>query len=112
MTNVHDNNFVLDFAPKTSILGHHHKNIVLYTAGWGFKFVPWLGKVLAEMATDPNLPLELQLELAPFSIERDGVLSYQDNKKSLTGSSGEAMFAARGEGAANNRTDARCTWRQ
>ncbi|OJD38024.1 amine oxidase (flavin-containing) [Diplodia corticola] len=45
-----NNMFVLDFVPKKYLDGGPEKSIMVYTAGWGMKFVPLLGKALAEMA--------------------------------------------------------------
>ncbi|KAH8738415.1 hypothetical protein BGZ61DRAFT_489329 [Ilyonectria robusta] len=49
-TNVFDNMFVLDFLPKEYLRGGPEKSIAIFTAGWAMKFVPLLGKALAEMA--------------------------------------------------------------
>ena len=38
--------FVLDFLPEA----RSNKRIVLFTGGWGMKFVPVIGKVLADLA--------------------------------------------------------------
>lgn len=42
--------FVLDFLPKEYLRGGPEKSIAIFTAGWAMKFVPLLGKALAEMA--------------------------------------------------------------
>lgn len=42
--------FVLDFLPKEYLRGGAEKSIAIFTAGWAMKFVPLLGKALAEMA--------------------------------------------------------------
>lgn len=51
-TNVFDNMFVLDYLPKEYLAGGAEKSVVVFTAGWAMKFVPLLGKALAEMALD------------------------------------------------------------
>lgn len=50
MTNALDNNFILDYLPSS--VGSGHKNVVVFTAGWAFKFTPLLGKILAQLAFD------------------------------------------------------------
>src|SRR5690349_11033821 len=42
--------FVLDYIPKEYLRGGPEKSVVVFTAGWAMKFVPLLGKALAEMA--------------------------------------------------------------
>ncbi|KAK4449751.1 putative peroxisomal sarcosine oxidase [Podospora aff. communis PSN243] len=49
-TNVSDNMFVLDYVPKEYLQGGPDKSVVVFTAGWAMKFVPLLGKALADMA--------------------------------------------------------------
>ncbi|KAH6623319.1 hypothetical protein F5144DRAFT_582947 [Chaetomium tenue] len=49
-TNVFDNMFVLDYIPKRYLGKGLEKSVVVFTAGWAMKFVPLLGKALAEMA--------------------------------------------------------------
>ncbi|KYK56460.1 hypothetical protein DCS_03460 [Drechmeria coniospora] len=49
-TNVFDNMFVLDFVPQEYLRGGPKDSVVVFTAGWAMKFVPMLGKALAEMA--------------------------------------------------------------
>jgi len=49
MSNVYDNNFVLDYLPPW-VPGN--TNVAIYTAGWGFKFTPMIGKVLKELVVD------------------------------------------------------------
>ncbi|KAL2133435.1 hypothetical protein VTI74DRAFT_2361 [Chaetomium olivicolor] len=65
-TNVFDNMFVLDFVPQKYLLGGPEKSVVVFTAGWAMKFVPLLGKALAEMA----LYGESKYALKEFSITR------------------------------------------
>ncbi|KAK3313026.1 hypothetical protein B0H66DRAFT_631959 [Apodospora peruviana] len=49
-TNVFDNMFVLDYIPQEYLCGGAEKSVIVFTAGWAMKFVPLLGKALAEMA--------------------------------------------------------------
>lgn len=42
--------FVLDYIPQEYLRGGPKDSVVLFTAGWAMKFVPLLGKALAEMA--------------------------------------------------------------
>jgi glycine/D-amino acid oxidase-like deaminating enzyme len=69
MANVRDNNFVLDFAPK-SVLGDYHKNVIVFTAGWAFKMIPLIGEILAELAIDGETKSDIEL----FRIDRPGIL--------------------------------------
>ncbi|EWY82632.1 hypothetical protein FOYG_14726 [Fusarium oxysporum NRRL 32931] len=65
-TNVFDNMFVLDFLPEKYLRGGAEKSIAIFTAGWAMKFVPTLGKALAEMA----LTGKSDYKLDEFSITR------------------------------------------
>jgi sarcosine oxidase/L-pipecolate oxidase len=67
MSNVSDNNFVLDHLPK-NITGH--KNVAIYTAGWGFKFAPMIGKVLKELVVDGKTDVDID----HFKISRPDIL--------------------------------------
>jgi len=67
MSNFHDNNFLLDYLPPT-IPGY--KNVAIYTAGWGFKFTPMIGKVLKELVVDGKT----DIDISHFKITRDMVL--------------------------------------
>lgn len=42
--------FVLDYIPQEYLHGGPKDSVILFTAGWAMKFVPLLGKALAEMA--------------------------------------------------------------
>jgi len=72
MSNVVDNNFVLDYLPS-SIEGY--KNVAVYTAGWGFKFTPMIGKVLKELVVDGRT----DVDICNFKITRKGVLKGSTN---------------------------------
>jgi len=79
MSNVVDNNFVLDFLPET-VPGY--KNVAIYTAGWGFKFTPMIGKVLKELVVDGKT----NVDISNFKISRKGILkgSSSKNKRSVS----------------------------
>jgi sarcosine oxidase/L-pipecolate oxidase len=68
-TNVVDNMFVLDCLPPT--VGAGHKNVALFTAGWGFKFVPMIGRVLSDLVIDGHT----NVNISQFTITRPGILS-------------------------------------
>jgi sarcosine oxidase/L-pipecolate oxidase len=68
-SNVVDNMFVLDTLPAS--VGAGHRNVVLFTAGWGFKFVPLIGRILGELV----LKGETSYDISRFAITRPGVLS-------------------------------------
>ncbi len=61
-----DNMFVLDYVPQEYLRGGPEDSVVIFTAGWAMKFVPLLGKALAEMA----LYGESKYALDKFSITR------------------------------------------
>ncbi|KAK6357701.1 hypothetical protein TWF718_002010 [Orbilia javanica] len=67
-TNVFDNMFVLDFVPEEYLRGGPKDSVMLFTAGWAMKFVPLLGKALAEMALQGKSSYMLE----QFSITRKG----------------------------------------
>jgi sarcosine oxidase / L-pipecolate oxidase len=58
--------FVLDFIPEKYLRGGQMDSVVIFTAGWAMKFVPLLGKALAEMALDGQSCYALE----QFSITR------------------------------------------
>ena len=59
--------FVLDFLPEA----RSNKRIVLFTGGWGMKFVPVIGEILADLAI--NGETEYSQLIKPWNINR-GVL--------------------------------------
>lgn len=65
-TNVYDNMFVLDYVPQDYLRNGSKNSVVVFTAGWAMKFVPLLGKALAEMALDGGSKYALE----EFSISR------------------------------------------
>lgn len=67
-TNVADNMFVLDLLPPS--VGPGHKNVAVFTAGWGFKFVPLIGRVLRDLVLDGQTTFDVKR----FAITRPGVL--------------------------------------
>ncbi|KAI1088079.1 hypothetical protein F5B19DRAFT_29487 [Rostrohypoxylon terebratum] len=65
-TNVFDNMFVLDYVPEEYLQGGAKDSVVVFTAGWAMKFVPLLGKALAEMSLNGKSKYALE----EFSIKR------------------------------------------
>ncbi len=63
-----DNLSVLDFMPQQYV--PYHKNVVLFTGGWAFKFIPLFGKVCAELAVYG----ETSHDISEFSIYRKGII--------------------------------------
>jgi glycine/D-amino acid oxidase-like deaminating enzyme len=52
-----DRELMLDFLPETI---NNNKNIVVYTAGWGGKFIPTIGDLISKMLADDLTPKEAQ----------------------------------------------------
>ena len=67
-TMVPDGGFVLDFAPGKFV--QNNRDVVIFAAGWGFKFVPLYGKMLADLAVNGTT----NYNITAFSINRSGVL--------------------------------------
>lgn len=63
-----DNLSVLDFMPEQFV--PYHKNIVLFTGGWAFKFIPLFGKICAELAMEGGS----DENISELSIHRKGIL--------------------------------------
>ena len=61
--------FVLDFLPEA----RSNNRIVLFTGGWGMKFVPVIGKILADLAIEGKTDAEYSQLIKPWNINR-GVL--------------------------------------
>ncbi len=95
-----DNMFVLDYLPKQYLRGGAEKSIVVFTAGWAMKFVPLLGKALAEMA----LHGESQYALDQFSVTRknpktgEGIIVESVNQASVAASA----FAFQGQASGSS----------
>jgi glycine/D-amino acid oxidase-like deaminating enzyme len=51
----------------------NHENILVYTAGWGAKFIPLLGKILSQLATEGKT----EYDISNFTID------YQSTKQSI-----------------------------
>jgi sarcosine oxidase/L-pipecolate oxidase len=66
--NVSDNMYVLDFLPPW--LGDGYRNMVVFTAGWGMKLTPLIGKILADLAISGAT----SYDISNFKITRPGVL--------------------------------------
>ncbi|RDB24912.1 hypothetical protein Hypma_008041 [Hypsizygus marmoreus] len=69
-TNVYDNMFVLDYIPDQLLPAltpsRRHNSIAVFTAGWGMKFVPLIGKILKELLVDGHT----QYDISQFKIDR------------------------------------------
>ncbi|KAF8965477.1 FAD/NAD(P)-binding domain-containing protein [Flammula alnicola] len=69
-TNVYDNMFVLDYIPDHLLpkeaLPRRSKSIAVFTAGWGMKFVPLIGRVLKELLVDG----ETAYDISQFKLDR------------------------------------------
>ena len=63
-TNLPDNMFVMDYIPT-------HRNVVVFTGGWGFKFVPLIGLILKQLLFDGGTPYDI----SHFKITRCGVIA-------------------------------------
>ncbi|RDI37590.1 FAD-dependent oxidoreductase [Aquicella lusitana] len=63
-----DNLSVLDFMPEKFV--PHHQNIVLFTGGWAFKFVPLFGKMCADLAVNGGT----EHDISELAINRKGVI--------------------------------------
>ncbi len=66
-TQAEDEDFILDFLPPSIPF---HKNVVLFTGGWGMKFVPLFGKICSELALDG----ETYHNIAKFSVQRPNLI--------------------------------------
>ena len=78
--------FVLDFVPKEYLGQGPEKSVVVFTAGWAMKFVPLLGKALAELA----LQGKSDYALKEFSITRKN----EEKKQSIIKESSKSNTAA------------------
>ena len=62
--NLCDNMFVMDYIPD-------HRNVVVFTGGWAFKFVPLIGLILKQMLFDE---VGTSYDVSHFKIDRPGVM--------------------------------------
>lgn len=69
-TNVFDNMFVLDYIPPNLLPPGEglEKTIAVFTAGWGMKFVPLIGRVLKELLVDGKT----NYDISRFKFDRSG----------------------------------------
>ena len=67
-TMVPDGGFVLDFAPPRFV--QHSEDVIIFVAGWAFKFVPLFGKILADLAVTGKT----SYNITAFSVNRPGIL--------------------------------------
>ncbi|MGD1059733.1 MAG: FAD-dependent oxidoreductase [Solirubrobacteraceae bacterium] len=66
--NLPDNLSVLDFLPAT--VGPGHENVAVFAGGWAFKFVPLVGKALADLVLEGETGFWPQ----EFRVARPGLL--------------------------------------
>jgi sarcosine oxidase/L-pipecolate oxidase len=66
-TNVVDNMYVLDFLPA-NINGHNR--VAVFTAGWAFKLVPLIGRILSQLVIDGTT----NYDISEFAITRPGII--------------------------------------
>ncbi|KAM7211207.1 putative peroxisomal sarcosine oxidase [Rhypophila decipiens] len=94
-TNVSDNMFVLDYIPKEYLHGGQEKSVVVFTAGWAMKFVPLLGKALAEMALHGKSGFEREQFSITRKDKKDRPILVDDNEDESRGDQlkGESSFA-------------------
>lgn len=57
LSDVPTKELIIDFAPDYI---PNHQNIVLYATGWAAKFVPFLGKILTDLALDGKTPYDIK----------------------------------------------------
>jgi len=60
--------YVLDFLPPS--VGDGHENVAVFTAGWGMKLVPLIGKILSELVLDGSTAYDI----SHFKITRPGII--------------------------------------
>lgn len=72
-TMVPDGGFILDFAPANIV--PHHEDIIIFAAVWGFKFVPFFGQILADLAIKEST----SYNITSFRINRPGILKPTNN---------------------------------
>ncbi len=56
LSKIANKELIIDFAPSYV---PNHKNIVIYVTGWAGKFVPFLGKILADLTLDGKTPVDI-----------------------------------------------------
>ncbi|MEG5048412.1 FAD-dependent oxidoreductase [Microcoleus sp. B4-C1] len=83
-TNTVDNNFVLDYLPEQ--VGTGHKNVAIFTAGWGFKFVPLIGRILKELVIDGHT----EYDISHFKITRKGIIGAPSKYQTVLRSGGSS----------------------
>jgi glycine/D-amino acid oxidase-like deaminating enzyme len=56
LSKIPNKELLIDFAPSSI---PNYKNIVIYATGWAAKFVPLLGKILADLSLDGHTPFDI-----------------------------------------------------
>ena len=95
--NLSDNMFVLDYIPEEYLCGGPEKSVAIFTAGWAMKFVPLLGKALADMVLKGGS----EFALKQFLITRNDL---DGNPILKSGDEPLCSFSARGQGAGSSLT--------
>ena len=78
-TMVPDGLFVLDFAPPQYV--QHSEDVIIFAAGWAFKFVPFFGKILADLAVTGTT----SYNITAFSVNRPGILVHANDGMTKSG---------------------------
>lgn len=63
LSTIPNKELLIDFAPKYV---PNHKNIVVYATGWAAKFIPFLGKIMSDLALDGHT----DFDISHFQLER------------------------------------------
>lgn len=61
LSKIPNKELLIDFAPD---FVPNHKNIVIYATGWAAKFIPFLGKILSDLALDGHT----RFDISPFAL--------------------------------------------
>ncbi|OBZ77641.1 hypothetical protein A0H81_02549 [Grifola frondosa] len=71
-TNVYDNMFVLDYIPEGLLPNAgagRARSIAVFTAGWGMKFVPLIGRIMKQLLVDGGTN---EFDISQFKMDRGG----------------------------------------
>lgn len=61
LSRIPNKELLIDFAPPYV---PNHKNVVIYATGWAAKFIPFLGKILSDLALDGHT----SFDITPFAL--------------------------------------------
>lgn len=87
--------FVLDYIPEEHLCGGPKQSVAIFTAGWAMKFVPLLGKALADMVLEGGSEFALEQFLITRK-DKDGNPILKSTDDSL------CSFSARGQGTGSS----------